>query len=330
MARAKYRYLVIGGVSRAEHIALAEKALGHSLPPGAEVHHVDGDGWNNAPSNLVICPDRAYHFLLHARQRAMDATGDPAQRPCRRCGKYDKIENMSAEPRKEGYSDRYRHSACEAAYAAARRAKKVLAASAAALALVACGGGGGGAGVVVTAAPPPVATPAVASAAVGVCSVEIWGDSIAALTAPRLATTLQVDLHAVVGGTAQDALAAFLQDPLAARFIVIEYGTNDANAGSDLEVPVRSMLQWADAKGRTVVLTGTPHEVAGEVAVEANYNLWLSTLGRAYADWPGVAYAGPSDLMADGVHPADAYQQRLADALSKTIENLAPECSNPG
>jgi len=44
---------------------IAEKALGHPLPPKAEIHHVDGDPLNNEPSNLVICEDRAYHLLLH-------------------------------------------------------------------------------------------------------------------------------------------------------------------------------------------------------------------------------------------------------------------------
>ena len=50
-----------------EHVAVAEAALGRTLPPGAEVHHVDGDPTNNAPSNLVICQDHKYHSLLHAR-----------------------------------------------------------------------------------------------------------------------------------------------------------------------------------------------------------------------------------------------------------------------
>ena len=31
--------------------------------------HLDGNPRNNAPSNLVICQDKAYHMLLHARQR---------------------------------------------------------------------------------------------------------------------------------------------------------------------------------------------------------------------------------------------------------------------
>jgi hypothetical protein len=197
------------------------------------------------------------------------------------------------------------------------------------LALCACGGGGGGAGggapasasLVVTS--PPVAAPA--ASAVGGCTVGFWGDSIAALTAPRLASTLQVDLHAVVGGTAQAAEATMLQDALAERFQVIEYGTNDANSGSPLQAPVLAMIARAESLGRTVVLTGISHEIAGAVDVEANYSLWESTLGTLYANWPGVQFNGLSDLMPDGVHPEAEYAQRLADALSTIIlEHCTP------
>lgn len=79
----RYRYR--GGPKR-EHVMVAERALGKPLPKGAEVHHVDGDGANNANTNLVICQDHAYHYLLHVRTLVVRAGGDPnTQRMCGAC-----------------------------------------------------------------------------------------------------------------------------------------------------------------------------------------------------------------------------------------------------
>lgn len=70
-----------------EHILIAERALGQGrhLPEGAEVHHVDGNGRNNTPSNLVICQDHAYHFLLEARGRRLRDTGSLDLKRCCIC-----------------------------------------------------------------------------------------------------------------------------------------------------------------------------------------------------------------------------------------------------
>jgi hypothetical protein len=67
---------------------IAAIALGRPIPKGAEVHHVDGDHANNAPGNLVICQDHAYHMLLHRRQRILAVCGSANGVLCRDCRKY--------------------------------------------------------------------------------------------------------------------------------------------------------------------------------------------------------------------------------------------------
>lgn len=73
----------------AEHVAICERAMGHSMPKGAEVHHVDGNKANNHPSNLVVCESHAYHLLLHARAKALTACGNPSWRRCLYCKGWD-------------------------------------------------------------------------------------------------------------------------------------------------------------------------------------------------------------------------------------------------
>lgn len=69
-----------------EHILIAERALGKSLPDGAVVHHANEKHDDNTNGNLVICQDNAYHKLLHVRMRIRRAGGDPnRQKLCGGC-----------------------------------------------------------------------------------------------------------------------------------------------------------------------------------------------------------------------------------------------------
>ena len=84
IASYRYRKLYVPGHPKAgrsgqldAHLVIAERALGHAFPPGAQVHHVDEDTRNNARTNLVICQDQAYHLLLHVRTRIVRAGGNP-------------------------------------------------------------------------------------------------------------------------------------------------------------------------------------------------------------------------------------------------------------
>lgn len=111
VATAGYISKVVDGKRRNLHQAVAEAALGHPLPVNAEVHHIDENKFNNSPENLVICPNHAYHALLHVRQRAMDACGNPNWIKCRFCKQHDDPKNIAVTGRN------YHHNKCAAAYA---------------------------------------------------------------------------------------------------------------------------------------------------------------------------------------------------------------------
>ena len=101
-------------VSRLAHVLIAEAALGKPLPKQAHVHHFDENPQNNHPSNLVICPDAAYHQLLHRRMRAMQETGNPNLMKCQYCKSWDEPENI-----KVGKRVKY-HASCKREYEARR------------------------------------------------------------------------------------------------------------------------------------------------------------------------------------------------------------------
>lgn len=68
------------------HILKCEKALGKHLPDKSEIHHFNEIRTDYSNTNLVICQDRAYHMLLHAKMRIVRAGGDPhLDKICTRC-----------------------------------------------------------------------------------------------------------------------------------------------------------------------------------------------------------------------------------------------------
>ena len=99
---------------KGEHVRIAERAIGKPLPKGAQVHHVNFDRSDNAPSNLVVCPSARYHQLLHIRTRALDATGNANARLCMFCREYDVPENLSGTTENRMY-----HAACNRSHVAA-------------------------------------------------------------------------------------------------------------------------------------------------------------------------------------------------------------------
>lgn len=120
-----YGHKIIAGVY--EHVSVVEKAMGKPLRRGAIVHHVDENPLNNTPTNLVVCPDRSYHMLLHRRQAAYDACGHYDWLRCRFCGKYDDPVNLHVHRSERGKNYRIYHNVCANADNRARYAKNKLA-----------------------------------------------------------------------------------------------------------------------------------------------------------------------------------------------------------
>lgn len=103
------------GLSRTEHVLIAERVLGRALKPGEVVHHVNDDGSDNRHENLVICK-QDYHKLLHQRMRAMEECGNPSWRKCPHCKTYDDPDNMLAKRNNGSDISHYMHHLCELKY----------------------------------------------------------------------------------------------------------------------------------------------------------------------------------------------------------------------
>jgi hypothetical protein len=109
--RIHYPQMKVDGRIMAVHTYMVEQAVGRRLKKPEEVHHVDGNPQNNSPDNLVACPSREYHKLLHQRTKALDACGNANWRQCKFCRKYDDPQNLTFTSSYNLY-----HKVCSAAY----------------------------------------------------------------------------------------------------------------------------------------------------------------------------------------------------------------------
>jgi hypothetical protein len=95
-----YNIVERDGVRKRAHVWLVEQVLGKELPPAAIVHHINEDKLDNRHENLVVCPDQAYHMLLHRRMAAFEATGHHDWLRCSFCKSYDAPERITVQKRR--------------------------------------------------------------------------------------------------------------------------------------------------------------------------------------------------------------------------------------
>ena len=147
---------------------------------------------------------------------------------------------------------------------------------------------------------------------------------------------LCVDLS-LPGATVADALAGVAMMPFGrfadhvaatpAQTLVIRYGGADAIRGTplpDFERDLSALVTLAQAAGKTVWLVGviaTPSGVtdAYDLAVERT----ADALGTGFVDVRAVSVTFPDDL-ADAVHPAQAWSDRITAAIVRHLQTPQP------
>lgn len=92
------------------YVRIVERVLGRGLKGSEEIYHANGNKLDNQNENLVVCPSRAYHMLLHKREEALLACGNANYKKCMCCLKWDSPTNMHFTP----VARRYWHKACKA------------------------------------------------------------------------------------------------------------------------------------------------------------------------------------------------------------------------
>ena len=143
---------------------------------------------------------------------------------------------------------------------------------------------------------------------------------------------LCIDLS-LPGATVADALAGAAMMPFGrfadhvkttrASVLVVRYGGADAVRGTplpDFERDLSAMVNLAQAAGKTVLLVGVIATPGGatdayDLAVERT----ADALAAGFVDVRAVPYALP-DHLADGVHPAQAWSDRITASIVQHLQ----------
>ena len=112
-----------GSGGKRKHVNVAEAVLGRPMPDGAIVHHIDGNRRNNEKWNLAIFPSENYHQLIHLRQRALEASGNPEYRKCPFCKSWGNPKEMIVVGDVPKRNKRYCHRKCKSEYERNRKKK---------------------------------------------------------------------------------------------------------------------------------------------------------------------------------------------------------------
>ncbi len=143
---------------------------------------------------------------------------------------------------------------------------------------------------------------------------------------------LCVDLS-LPGATVADALAGVNMMPFgrfadhvaatSAQTLVIRYGGADAIRGTplpDFERDLSALVRLAQSAGKTVWLVGV---IATPTGVTDDFDLAVErtadAFGVGFVDVRAVSVTFPADL-ADGVHPAQAWSDRLTAAIVRPLQ----------
>ncbi|WGT64773.1 SGNH/GDSL hydrolase family protein [Variovorax paradoxus] len=205
-----------------------------------------------------------------------------------------------------------------------------------------CGGGGGGSsgGVALPIVGIPSAPAAPAAPTVD-CTLQLEGDSIAsgglslfttiaevpAAGIKRMRPAYVVTDKSVIGNSAHARAPVFVNESIASRIVVIEFGVNDAGNSYPYEAAMRLLLDRTKALGKVVVITGLPPQRVPLVNADA-YNAIAKALateyGATFADWRSVVIDA-SD-MSDDVHPLQKGSAQLVEQLVRALDQVAPEC----
>ncbi|MDA7415332.1 SGNH/GDSL hydrolase family protein [Xenophilus arseniciresistens] len=175
------------------------------------------------------------------------------------------------------------------------------------------------------------------------CSVALWGDSVlyggydlgeSRLDEPpadalrRLRPRWKVTDHSSNGASATYFSDDFLRSELPERVQLIQYGHNDQILELPYEERMREMIEHAQAKKRSLIITGLSN--VERTDKEIGYHAMARRLAQQhhvwFADFGNVEFHDGDTF--DGRHPRPAYSLRLVQRIVQTLDQVAPECAS--